>query len=458
MNSFIETFLHPADSDTKKLLDEKWTALPSHLRTDQQMYGVNEEGCGATVGAMPVCDFACKACYLADYSANKTPVETIDNIEKQIILLRKHLGRWGNLQITDGEVTLRSEDELHEMVRLAIKHELIPMIMTHGDTFRFNPDLLYRLVKDSGLREVSFHVDTTQRGRKGAEYKNAKTEKELMPLRDEFVELIKSVKKETSHTLRAASTVTVTKDNFSEVPDIVRWYSQNSDVFRLLSFQPVADVGRTIDDVAEAVSVDSLWEKIEEGLGRSRFPSKESKESQWWMGHSECSRFIFGYVFKSKDNSIIFRRLTSRSSDIAKNVILGFYRRWPGLTFRADTKSQAIARALGMLFQHPLFLLKDFTKLMFSIFREVSGGASLKLLLNIARKKTQMNRLTIVSHHFMSKKQIESKIGAERIDSCIFKIPYKDKLISMCEFNAMGYRESYYQELRDREKPLEKLC
>jgi hypothetical protein len=33
--------------------------------------------------------------------------------------------------------------------------------------------------------------------------------------------------------------------------------------------------------------------------------------------------------------------------------------------------------------------------------------------------------------------------------ACVFKAPVGDKLVSMCELNALGLRDRYYDELRD---------
>ena len=445
----LSIFLSPSDSDTAALLDEKWSGLAPHLQSKQQMYGINEEGCGATVGAMPVCNFACKACYLGE-SANKTPAESISNLEDQLIELRKHLGRWGNLQITDGEVTLRKEADVHEMVRLAYKHELIPMLMTHGDTFIHNPELLYRLVKESGLREVSFHIDSTQKGRKNKKYKYASSESELMELRNEFASLIRSVKEHTGVNLRAASTVTVTSENIAEVPSIVNWFNMNADVFRLLSFQPVADVGRTVDTVTNKVNVDTLWNKIELGLGDSGLKTDDSKRSQWWMGHSECSRFIFGYSFRLKNRKQVFRRFSTRDEDITHKPVLQFYKNWPGITFRADSPLTCVVRALGMLKQKPKFLLFDVPKMFFLMLKEVSNNKPLSLVCDILLKKVTAHRLTIISHHFMSPADLSTPLGKERLTNCIFKVAHKGELVSMCEFNALGGRTEYYRELSER--------
>ena len=72
------------------------------------------------------------------------------------------------MQLTDGEVTLRPADELIELIRYARAIGLVPMLMTHGEAFRRRPELLPRLMAEGGLSEISIHIDTTQRGRRGA--------------------------------------------------------------------------------------------------------------------------------------------------------------------------------------------------------------------------------------------------------------------------------------------------
>ena len=71
----------------------------------------------------------------------------MSDIKKQLDHLRSYLGRWGNLQLTDGEVTLRPVNELIEILKYAREVELIPMLMTHGDQIRKNPELLKTLIK-----------------------------------------------------------------------------------------------------------------------------------------------------------------------------------------------------------------------------------------------------------------------------------------------------------------------
>lgn len=146
------------------MLRRSWASLPGTMQVAQQMFGRQGNGCGATIGAMPRCNFACRGCYLSE-GANRVPAASVEEIKGQMRALRPVLGHAGNLQLTDGEVTLRPVEEVVELLRYARSLDLIPMLMTHGDSFRRRPGLLEHLMVEGGLVEVSVHVDTTRRKR-----------------------------------------------------------------------------------------------------------------------------------------------------------------------------------------------------------------------------------------------------------------------------------------------------
>ena len=111
-------FTEPVLAESRALLAANWAHLPEPLRTPHQMLGRQGNGCGATIGAMPRCDFACRGCYLGE-EANKTPAESVEAIKAQMRALRPILGPAGNLQLTDGEVTLRPVEEVVELLQYA---------------------------------------------------------------------------------------------------------------------------------------------------------------------------------------------------------------------------------------------------------------------------------------------------------------------------------------------------
>jgi hypothetical protein len=118
------------------------------------------------------------------------------------------------------------------------------MLMTHGDTFRRRPGLLERLMVEGGLercRSTSTRRSAAARRR----YRAATREEELEPLRDEFAAMVREAQRSTAARCARATTMTVTADNLDGVPGVVRWLARNADAFRMISFQPIAQVGRT---------------------------------------------------------------------------------------------------------------------------------------------------------------------------------------------------------------------
>ena len=95
----------PVLPESRALLRQSWDSLPADHRTLHQMYGRQGNACGATLGAMPRCDFACRGCYLGE-EANHIPAAPVEEIRRQMRLLRTALGPNGNLQLTDGENTI----------------------------------------------------------------------------------------------------------------------------------------------------------------------------------------------------------------------------------------------------------------------------------------------------------------------------------------------------------------
>ena len=61
---------NPVSSQTSNQLAKIWSELKPEFRTDQQMVGRHEEGCGATIGVMPRCDFPASVVILG-----KMPIE-----------------------------------------------------------------------------------------------------------------------------------------------------------------------------------------------------------------------------------------------------------------------------------------------------------------------------------------------------------------------------------------------
>src|SRR3954451_3848676 len=277
-----ELFQDPATPEKRALMAERWESLDPALRLPGQGLGQKATGCGATIGLQPRCDFACTGCYLGT-EANRIPALPTAAILRQLDELRAWLGPKSNVQITDGEVTLRPVEELTEILRYARSIGAIPMVMTHGDNFRRRPGLLEQLMTEGGLTEVSIHVDITQRGRDG--YTAPRSELELMPLREELAAMVREARRRTRRPLRAAMTLTVTQENLPQIPDVVRWLVRNRDAFSLVSFQPLAQVGRTRRN-QRGVTATDLWREV--SAGTETFGAPLDDTGPMHFGHTEC--------------------------------------------------------------------------------------------------------------------------------------------------------------------------
>lgn len=440
-----QAFRHPVHPENRRNLQHLAQRLPPKFQTQQQMYGLHGEGCAATMGSMPRCDFACRGCYLGA-EANQVPAQPLDEIKAQMRVLRHQVGRWGNLQLTDGEMTLRPAADLIELLRYAREIELLPMLMTHGDAFRRQPGLLEELVR-GGLREVSIHVDTTQRGRRGDAYRFATTEEQLNPLRDEFAAMVRDVRQRTGLPLRAATTMTITEDNLGGVAAVSAWMVRNADAFCLISFQPVAQVGRTEEGLGGGVGVDELWREVARGVYGEGSDGAPLDRGTFHLGHPGCTKYVTGAVV-SDDGGRRYLPVRDLQHRRSEERVMGFFRRWGGITFRQDRGLEIPARVLGMVLQTPWFFLRNTLPYAAWWLRRIDGRSAFRGLRHLITRRKKVHGLMFCSHHFMSREEIETPIGRERLDLCIFHTAVGDRIVPMCEANALGVRDQYYEDLK----------
>ncbi len=437
----------PVSMETRNILRNARENLPDRFRTDNQFLGQQYAGCSATIGVMPRCDFACRGCYL-DREANRIPPESVAGIKQQLQVIRDWLGVGGNVQITDGEATLRPIDELIDIIRYARDIGLVPMLMSHGDVFRKSPQMLKRLMLEAGLTEVSIHIDTTQRGRNGQRYKNALSEQQLMPLRNEFAQLIRDIRKETGRTLEVATTFTVTDKNIQEIPEVLRWMTRNADTFKMISFQPVAQVGRTEQHLGKSITVDRLWNLIAAGLCNGNKNATELALHQKTFGHPDCTRFVQGFVITPRGSTPAFHPLYRGNDSNDIRFIKVLFQRIGGISFRRFSSLEKMQCLIKLIIQNPIFILFSGIPFALKRLRDMDGKSATRLAAAWISGRTRIHYLSIVSHHFMNEAEIETPVGQERISACAFKVPINDTLVSMCEVNALGHRKKYYESIR----------
>jgi hypothetical protein len=50
----------------------------------------------------------------------------------------------------------------------------------------------------------------------------------------------------------------------------------------------------------------------------------------------------------------------------------------------------------------------------------------------------------------MSPAEIETDVGRARLGACVFRVPYRGEMLPMCQVNAGGVRDAFYEELSSR--------
>jgi len=437
----LRLLVEPVPAEKRRRLDELWARLPPAERRGLQVFGRQMTGCGATVGAMPRCDFDCGGCYLGA-DANQSGRASRAELSSQLRALRRHLGPKSNLQLTDGELTLLPEKELVALVAEARALGALPMLMTHGEALRRRDGLLERLI-EAGLTEISIHVDALQKGRRD-HFRRARRESELEELRDEFAERIRAARRATGVRLRAATTLTVTRSNLGEIAAVLRGALARRDAIGLVSMQPLAQVGRTRDELT-GVGRDELWREVAAAL--SPYGFERAAGSGLRFGHSQCTRAELMLVLErcGETPRIVQLVRPGRSADEAL-VESYFEHGFGGLVFRDDPPLERLCRGLGAFARSPAFWLREVAGWLGDRSAEL-GNSLAGLALDLGRGRLRADGFVVTSHHFMSRAELATERGRERLAACIFRAPVGGRMVPMCELNASGLRDAYYAAL-----------
>ena len=414
-----------------------WTSLPEAQRTDGQIAGVTAVGCGATHSIMERCNFSCTSCYLSE-AANATAPAPFEQVRRQLDDLRDYLGPDGKCQITSGEVTLLPVEDLGRIVAYALRIGLDPMVMTNGERFLEDADYLATLVGDYGLQKVSFHVDTTQRGRPG--WRSDQSEGELHALRDRFAHLVRQTRVQTGRGLHAAMTMTVTEANAEGVPGVIDWALDNADAVRLISFLPVAPVGRTRDGRAHNLDLDGVWRLICRGAGR--LLNRDALN----FGHRECNITVpVVVVHAGLRRHVVEVVRVGRAWD--RRIRRRALREFAPHVHVDDGLPGNLLRLAAALLARPLTVVELAG---YGLYRAWTERVTLASILRAAGtgQRLRLRSQLLVVHRFMSAAEIDTDMGRERLEACVFRVPVDGEMVSMCSVNAGDIRRRLNERLR----------
>jgi hypothetical protein len=155
-----------------------------------------------------VCNIHCKGCYRQNLEGH-FPLERL----KEEVLLMKEYRNIDNVSLAGGEPL--THPDIEELVEFIHLQGIKPYLLTNGKAVT---EERMRALKNLGLAGVAFHIDMMQ-DRAGWE---GKDEIGLFPLRDQCVDVMAAV-----GGIPTSFGITVYKDNFDQIPDLVRWGIEN---------------------------------------------------------------------------------------------------------------------------------------------------------------------------------------------------------------------------------------
>ena len=381
----------------EELLRRTWERLDPQFRTPNQVLGRR-----STIGCVALeitqrCNLDCTLCYLSESSESVRDLP-LDAVFERIDRIRETYGPGIGVQVTGGDPTLRPRAELVAIVRRLADRGLRPSLFTNG--IRASRDLLQELA-GAGLFDVAFHVDTTQR------LKKYPTEQSLNAVRREYIERVRGIG------VAVIFNTTVHAGNLDEVPMLVRFFLEHSDVVGMASFQVQAATGRgEWRDRPPHLTSEAIRERIREGVGLPRLAWDTAL-----VGHPKCNR------------GTMLATVGGRAIDVLSDPPLyeRFLHEFRHVSFDRRDVRRTARRVVLSAFRNPFWLVR--------------GGAFLaRKLWSVRRelwRRERVGKITFFVHAFMDAHALDP----ERVRNCAFMIMTAEGPVSMCAHNAQ--RDDY---------------
>jgi pyruvate-formate lyase-activating enzyme len=379
-------------AEREGLLRRTWERLDPAFRTPNQVLGRR-----STIGCVALeitqrCNLDCTLCYLSESSESVKDLP-LEAVLERVDRIRETYGPGIGVQVTGGDPTMRPRHELVAIVKHLSERGLRPSLFTNG--IRATRDLLGELAA-AGLFDVAFHVDTTQR------FKKYPTEESLNAVRREYIERARGLK------IAVIFNTSVHAGNLDEVPMLVRFFLENSDVVGMASFQLQAATGRgEWRERAPQVTSEAIRERIRQGAGLPALAWDTAL-----VGHPRCNRGTMLVTAGGRAVDV----LTDR------HLYERFLQEFRHVSFDRRDVPRTARRVVAAAFRQPYWLLR--------------GGVFLVRKLWTMRRelwrRKHLGKITFFVHAFMD----ATDLDPERIRNCAFMVMTADGPVSMCEHNS----------------------
>jgi uncharacterized radical SAM superfamily Fe-S cluster-containing enzyme len=338
------------------------------------------------------CNLDCTLCYLSE-SSERVKDLPLAEVFRRIDAIAGQFGAPTSVQITGGDPTLRDPVELRAIVARVRERGLLPTLMTNG--IKATRELLKELSR-AGLNDVAFHVDLTQERRGYA------TEKDLNAIRGEYIERARGLP------VAVIFNTTVCRENFDEIPDLIRFFRRHADVVGMASFQLQADTGRgLLRERDRVISLESVRAKISEGAGTA---------ISWdtiLIGHPQCHKIGItleanGNLYDLNSDPSFFKRFLADFQHVTLD------RRYP--------KKAALALVREVL-RRPAWLVRAirfFAPKIWDMRRDLLAS------------RGRVHKLSFFVQNFMD----AGALDPERVHACSFMVMTDRGPLSMCAHNA----------------------
>ncbi len=371
--------------------------MGEHFTQNQLLGRTHTIGCVA-VEITQKCNLDCTLCYLSEHSQAVKDIP-IQEVFRRLDEVLAHYGSGTSVQITGGDPTLRKHRELIEIVEYAANLGLYPALFTNG--ISATRELLTKLA-GVGLKDVAFHVDTTQ------ERKGFANEHDLNAIRSEYIERCKGLG------LMVIFNTTLHTGNFQDLPDMIKFFTDNSSQVSFASFQLQAETGRgewgARDDCIDPVSTKR---SIERALNKA-LPWDKVR-----IGHHRCHSYmptlvVNGTIYSVVDDEDLFARFIDDFADVSAT--------------RQDGMQEIVVSYAKALLRRPVWiplLLKASLKKLY------------EMKWDLIKAKGKVHKLSFFIQNFMDANALED----DRVAACSFMVMTAKGPVSMCEHNA--HRDEY---------------